>query len=78
MVDLSKRVIRVDGVPNQYYVEKVDLWPLGVLCYELLVGKPPFETTTYDATYRKIMEVDYTTPATMSPDAVDLIGKVII
>ncbi|KFM78735.1 Aurora kinase A-A, partial [Stegodyphus mimosarum] len=28
---------------NKTYDEKVDLWCLGVLCYEFLVGKPPFE-----------------------------------
>jgi len=27
--------------------EKVDLWSLGVLCYEFLVGKPPFETESH-------------------------------
>ena len=25
------------------YNEKVDVWGVGVLCYELLVGRPPFE-----------------------------------
>ena len=27
------------------YNEPVDLWCIGVLCYELLVGKPPLERT---------------------------------
>ncbi|EGR33859.1 protein kinase domain protein [Ichthyophthirius multifiliis] len=25
------------------YDQKVDIWSIGILCYELLVGKPPFE-----------------------------------
>lgn len=25
-----------------YYNEKVDVWAIGVLCYELMVGKAPF------------------------------------
>lgn len=37
--------------------EKVDLWSLGVLCYEFLVGKPPFEADTYQETYRRISRV---------------------
>ena len=64
----------IDDKPHD---EKVDLWSLGVLCYELLVGKPPFETATHDATYHKILKVDYVCPKTMSPDAADLISKVI-
>ena len=65
----------IDDKPHD---EKVDLWSLGVLCYELLVGKPPFETPTHDGTYHKILRVEYTCPPSMSPDAVDLIGKVIL
>lgn len=63
----------IDDKPHD---EKVDLWSLGVLCYELLAGKPPFETPTHDGTYQKITRVEYTCPPTMSPDAADLISKV--
>jgi serine/threonine protein kinase len=57
--------------------EKVDNWCVGVLNYELLVGKPPFETPTHDDTYHRIKRVEYKCPAYVSPDAVDLISKVL-
>lgn len=37
--------------------EKVDLWCIGVLCYELLVGNPPFESASHNETYRRIVKV---------------------
>ena len=43
--------------------EKVDLWTLGVLCYEFLVGKPPFETQSHNETYNRILNVDIQWPA---------------
>jgi len=42
--------------------EKVDLWSLGVLCYEFLVGKPPFEAQTHADTYKRITSVDIKWP----------------
>lgn len=37
--------------------EKVDLWCIGVLCYECLVGNPPFETASHTETYKRITKV---------------------
>ncbi|XP_010788175.1 aurora kinase A-like [Notothenia coriiceps] len=44
-------------IEGKTHDEKVDLWSLGVLCYEFLVGKPPFETKSHEETYRKISRV---------------------
>ena len=60
---------------NKPYDEKVDLWALGVLMYEFLVGRAPFEDTP-SLTHRRIMRADMTIPSFVSPEAKDLIRKV--
>ncbi|MBN3280357.1 AURAA kinase, partial [Polyodon spathula] len=57
--------------------EKVDLWSLGVLCYEFLVGTPPFETKSHEETYRKISKVDFSYPQFVSEGCRDLISKLL-
>ena len=47
-----------------------------MLCYEFLVGKPPFEAPTHSETYRRIVKVDLRFPPTMSDGAKDFIRKV--
>jgi aurora kinase A len=54
----------------------VDYWSVGVLCYEFLVGKPPFEAKTQDETYQRITTVTYVFPTAISAQAKDLIQKV--
>jgi len=49
--------------------EKVDLWSLGVLAYEFLVGNPPFEAEGHTQTYRRISRVDLQFPKFVSEDA---------
>lgn len=57
--------------------EQVDVWSLGVLMYEFLVGCPPFEAEGHSATYRRISRVDLQFPKWMSEDAKDLISKLL-
>lgn len=45
------------GLLRMANVLQVDLWSLGVLCYEFLVGKPPFEADGHHETYRRISRV---------------------
>ncbi|XP_067652460.1 aurora kinase A-like [Haliotis asinina] len=64
-------------VEGRMHDEKVDLWSLGVLCYEFLVGKPPFEAEGHTETYRRITKVDLQFPDYMSAGARDLIAKLL-
>jgi aurora kinase, other len=63
------------GASDNYYNEKVDLWSLGVLTYEFLVGEAPFEDTPV-MTQRRIAKADMKVPSFVSPEARDLIMKV--
>ncbi|XP_026111574.1 aurora kinase C-like [Carassius auratus] len=64
-------------IEGKTHDEKVDLWSLGVLCYEFLVGHPPFETKSHDETYRKISRVEFTYPSHVSEGSRDLIGRLL-
>ncbi|PSN68883.1 Pkinase-domain-containing protein [Corynespora cassiicola Philippines] len=39
---------------KQFYTKAIDRWSLGILAYELLVGKPPFEMENEEDTKEKI------------------------
>lgn len=64
-------------IENRSYNEKVDYWCVGVLCYELIVGKPPFETNSQQATFDRIKKVDIRYPQFMSSPARDLVSKLL-
>uniref|UniRef100_A0A8C9PXK6 non-specific serine/threonine protein kinase n=1 Tax=Spermophilus dauricus TaxID=99837 RepID=A0A8C9PXK6_SPEDA len=64
-------------VEGRTYDEKVDLWCVGVLCYELLVGRPPFESPSQSETQRRILQVDVTFPPSMPEGAQDLVSKLL-
>lgn len=63
------------GSSDNFYTEKVDLWSLGVLTYEFLVGEAPFEDTPI-MTQRRIARGDMTVPSFVSAEAKDLIHRV--
>lgn len=64
-------------VQRKVYDKNVDLWCLGVLTYEFLVGNPPFETEGAEATYDKIVRVSYTVPDYVSSLARDFIARLL-
>ena len=62
---------------GNWYSEKVDLWSLGVLTYEFLVGEAPFEDSMV-MTQRRIARCEMTIPPFVSAEARDLIKKLLV
>ncbi|GAB7351159.1 hypothetical protein MBLNU459_g1611t1 [Dothideomycetes sp. NU459] len=65
------------GKDENWYSEKVDLWSLGVLTYEFLVGEAPFEDTPV-MTQRRIARGEMTIPPFVSSEARDLIKRLLV
>ena len=55
------------------YTELVDAWAMGILAFELIVGRPPFEKESRAATYEHIMYRKAQFPSWLSDDARDFI-----
>lgn len=64
-------------VHNKRYHNRVDVWGLGVLLYEFLVGKPPFEDSSEKGTYQKIKKALPTFPQNISKEATDLCSRLL-
>ena len=65
-------------VEGREHDSTADVWSLGVLMYEFLVGSAPFEAEGYRATYRRISSVDLRFPAMVTPGARDLISRFLV
>ncbi|XP_026808093.1 serine/threonine-protein kinase Aurora-2-like [Rhopalosiphum maidis] len=64
-------------VSGNSHDKSVDVWSVGVLLYEILVGKPPFEAPTYEETYKRILNAQYIFPQHVAPLARDLISRLL-
>lgn len=69
---------------GQTHDASVDLWSLGVLCYEMLVGRAPFNTqqagavSEGDPTLDNIRLARYSVPASVSGSAKHLIARLMV
>eukprot|EP00887_Chlorella_sp_A99_P004640 scaffold4.g4640.t1 len=61
--------------PAACYGLPADVWCVGILAYELLVGSPPFEAETKDATYTRILKIEPHIPSRLSEPARDFITQ---
>lgn len=67
---LAPEMIRGEG-----HNESLDMWEMGVLLYEMTVGKAPFGASNQETTCRLILQVDLRFPANLDKDAQDLIVR---
>ncbi|KAL0478574.1 polo-like protein kinase PLK1 [Acrasis kona] len=59
---------------------EVDVWSIGVIFYTLLIGTPPFETSSVKETYKNIRDNRYEFPkeSRVSETAKDLIKRILV
>ncbi len=65
----------IDSEPYDY---RYDLWNIGVLTYELLVGRPPFYAGNYRDTYKNISKADVKYPTYLSVGAIDFMTCLLV
>ena len=62
------------GVQNAGYNEKVDIWSLGTLCYEMVVGHMAFSGSSMEELFQKVKKGTYSLPASLSKEIVSFIN----
>ncbi len=55
-----------------------DLWALGCVIYQLLVGRPPFKANNEFLTFQKIINLEYNFPAGFPEVARDLVERLLV
>ena len=65
-------------VQGHNYDAKTDNWAIGVLTYEFLVGKAPFETSSKMQTLNSIKKGEVKFPGTLSVEAKDFIMRLLV
>jgi len=56
------------------YNQKADIWSLGTICYEMLIGKSAFDAEDMDDLVKKIESGKYNVPTTLSSEVVSFLN----
>ena len=56
------------------YDQKADIWSLGTICYEMLIGKCVFEAEDLDELIRNVENGTYTVPTTLSKEVISFLN----
>ena len=75
-VCLARHSPQAEGATGALYGFPADIWAVGVLACELLMGASPFEGDTKEETYAKILAGSVRLPSHLSAEAQDFIQKV--
>ena len=59
---------------NLGYDEKADIWSIGTVCYELLIGKAVFNAKTLNDLVEKVENGSYSIPKTVSKEVVSFLN----
>ena len=73
-VILKEMANRGKKIGNLGYDQKADIWSLGTICYELLIGQAVFNAETMNELVRKVENGSYTVPTSVSKEMVSFLN----
>ena len=73
---ILEKMARIDNNNDFGYDKKADIWSLGTATYELLIGCPAFEASSYEQLLEKIEKGEYRIPhqVTLSIEAISFLN----
>ena len=71
---LLKKLTSHGRIKKLSYDMKVDIWSLGSICYEMIIGKPAFDAEDIDDLIDKIEKGDYSVPNNLSREIVSFLN----
>jgi serine/threonine protein kinase len=73
---ILRKMARLDNDTEFGYDKKADIWSLGISTYELLIGCPAFEASSYEELLKKIEKGEYHIPhqVTLSIEAISFLN----
>ena len=71
---ILQKLNKVSNYRDYGYDEKADIWSLGTICYELLIGKSTFDSETMKELLIKVNKGNYFLPKYLSKEAVSFIN----
>ena len=71
---LVKKLISHGRINKLGYDSKIDVWSLGSICYEMLIGKPAFDAEDMIELIKNIEKGDYQVPIHLSREVISFLN----
>ena len=71
---ILRKLNKMDNHNDYGYDQKADIWSLGTICYEMLIGKTTFDANSMRDLVRKVESGNYYLPTSLSKEAVSFLN----
>ena len=77
LIKMNENKMGIDNGKMLGYDQKADIWSLGTLCYEMLIGKSAFNSQTMQELVDKVKNGTYTIPTNLSKEVVSFLNAML-
>ena len=77
LIKMNENKMGIDNGKMLGYDQKADIWSLGTLCYEMLIGKSAFDSQSMQELVDKVQSGTYTIPTNLSKEVVSFLNAML-